>query len=174
MRLSDRQRRRAISLCVAACLVGVMAAGRVEAAEEATQPPSVLSAIASRLDPVLHRYYPGAKAQIKSDRVMFEHDTRVFLVHVPLKTGEWQEAREVKGPNRQGIFCTIQLRDGRYNGAAVLPQTFNQRYFETTVAQAPSPDGSRYLYIHLSYPGDVRPGFQKEFWEVVRTAWTNP
>lgn len=177
LRSADKQREtrmRPVVLCVAAALVGATLVGRAQAAGGASEPHPILSRIASRLHPVFHRHYPGTKAQIDSDRVVFEHGTRVFLIHVPLKTGEWQKAREVKGPDRNGILCTIQLRDGRYDGAAVLPQTFNERYFETTVAQEPSPDGSRYLYVHLSYPSGVRAGFQKEFWEVVRTAWSTP
>jgi hypothetical protein len=165
---------RAVILCLAIAVLAAPLTRRAEANWDASEERSMLSQVASRLDPVFDRYYPGTRSQIDGDHIVFEHDTRVFLIHVPLKTGEWQEAREVKGPNRDGILCTIEMRDGRYNGAAVLPQTFNDRYFETTVAQEPSPDGSRYLYVHLSYPSGVRAGFLREFWEVVRTTWTAP
>lgn len=165
---------RAVILCLAAAFVVTTPAGRAEAIAGAVEPSAVLSEIASRLNPIFQRHYPGTKSQIGSDRIVFEHDTRVFLIHVPLKTGEWQEAREIKGPNRNGILCTIELRDGRYDGAAVLPQTFNERYFETTVSQMPSLDGTRCLYVHLSFPSGVQVGFQKEFWDVMRKAWSRP
>jgi hypothetical protein len=154
------------SLIVAA-LVG--ANGRVEPETTSTSP--ILTGLQSRLRPVLQRYYPQAKSQVRGEVLQFEQDTRVFLIHIPLKTGEWQEAREVKGPNQGGILCTIELRNGRYDGAAVLPQTFNDRYFETLVMAEASPDQSRYLYVHLSYPHGVERRFLGEFHEVVRSAW---
>lgn len=161
------------AVVLAAALVAATLTGRAQAAA-GSEPDPVLREISSRLSPIFQRYYPGTRSRIDGDRVVFEHDTRVFLIHVPLKTGEWQEAREIEGPNPDGILCTIELREGRYEGAASLPQTFNDRYFETTVTQEPSPDGSRHLYVHLSYPREVRAGFQKEFWEVVNAAWSRP
>ena len=112
-----------------AAIVGATGGAEPEAA--AASP--VLTDLMSRLRPVLQRYYPTARSQVRGNLLEFEHETRVFLVHIPLKTGEWQEAREIRGPNHGGILCTIDLRDGRYDGPAVLPQTFNERYFETLV-----------------------------------------
>jgi hypothetical protein len=152
--------------------ITVAASGSTRGAEaKATAPGLTLSDLLSDLRPVFQRYYPEAKSQLRGDLLEFEHDTRVFLIHVPLKTGEWQEAREIRGPNPGGILCTIELRDGRYNGAAVLPQTFNNRYFDTAVMAVASPDQSRHLYVHLSYPDTVKKGFLVEFQETVRTAW---
>lgn len=132
-------------LCLVVTVVGAAVNGRAGASSSASGPPVVLSKLASRLDPILQRYYPRAKVTIESSRVAFEYDTRVFLVHSALKTGEWQEAREIKGPDRNGILCTIELREGRYDGAAILPQTFNEHYFQTMVMQAPTRDGAHYL-----------------------------
>ena len=48
-------------------------------------------------------YYPEAAFTIEENRITFEYDTRTFLIHYPLKTGEWQEAAETKGPNKDGV-----------------------------------------------------------------------
>ncbi len=133
----------------------------------------VLRHLYSSLQPVFQRYYPTVKSALTSTGIEFEHDTRMFLIHVPLKTGEWQEAREIKGPNRRGILCHIGLVEGKYNGAAMLPQTFNDRYFETLVMAVARPDESAYLYIHLSYPHLVDARFQQEFHETLKNAWRN-
>jgi hypothetical protein len=140
---------------------------RVEAAEA----PPALTRLYSRLRPVFERRYPEVRSQQEKDSIEFAQDTRTFLIHTRLKTGEWQEAREVKGPNRQGVLCSIELRRGKYNGAAVLPQTFDQRYFQTLVMSVPSPDEAAYFYVHLSYPDEVDPGFLKDFQETVQQAW---
>jgi|JI10StandDraft_1071094.scaffolds.fasta_scaffold202019_2 hypothetical protein len=155
-------------------LVSAISSGQANAHSSATESPSVLSTLASRLNPILQRHYPHAKVTIEGNRIAFEYDTRVFLVHSALKTGEWQEAREVEGPNRNGILCAIELREGRYDGAAVLPQTFNEHYFQTTVMQVPSRDGARYLYVPLSFPSGAQAGFQQEFSDLMRSAWDGP
>jgi hypothetical protein len=154
------------SVVVAAFLEGTSGAEAKAAA-----PSPILADLLIRLRPVLQRYYPDAQSRLRGDLLEFEHDTRVFLIHSRLKTGGWQEAREMRGPNTGGILGTIELRDGPYNGAAVLPQTFNNRYFETLVMAEASDDQSQYLYVHLSYPDSVKSGFLAEFREVVRAAW---
>src|SRR6185295_11725640 len=116
-------------------------------------------------------YYPNAKTELAGGRIHFEHDTRVFMVHTALMTGEWQEARPTIGPNPHGILCNIELVPGVYNGQAVLPQTFNECYFETLAMAVASPTGSHYLSVHLSYPSGVDPWFRKEFDDVLRDAW---
>jgi hypothetical protein len=136
---------------------------------DATSPE--LTRLYSRLRPVFQRHYSGVSSRLKRDSIDFEHDTRTFLIHVRLKTGEWQEAREVKGPNRRGIVCHIELRGGKYGGAAILPQTFDHHYFQTLVVEVPSPGETSHFYVHLSYPDEVNRGFLKDFQEAVQQAW---
>ena len=159
-------------MMILATVVVAAFVGNTSGAEaKATAPDPILSDLLIRLRPVLQRYYPDAQPRLRGDLLEFEHDTRVFFIHTRLKTGEWQEARETRGPNSGGILGTIELRQGLYNGAALLPQTFDSRYFQTLVmAEAPE-DKSRYLYVHLSYPDTVKSGFLAEFREVVRTVW---
>ena len=133
----------------------------------------MLTRLYSRLRPVFQRHYSEVSSQRERHSIEFAHDTRTFFIHARLKTGEWQEAREVKGPNRRGILCSIELRQGRYDGAAVLPQTFDHQYFQTRVMAVPAPAETSYFYAHLSYPDEVNPGFLKDFEETVQQAWTD-
>jgi len=55
------------------------------------------------------------------------------IVHEPLKTGEWQHARETIGPQRGGVVGNMELRTGKYLGAAAVPQAFDKRYFTLQV-----------------------------------------
>ncbi len=134
-------------------------------------PANMLPQLYTRLIPTFERYYPNIRSQLAPRSIEFEHDTRIFLIHMPLRTGEWQDAREVKGPNLRGILCHIELIDGRYQGAAMLPQTFDYRYFKTLAMAVASPNGLAYLYVHLSYPERVDAGFLEEFQGTLRTAW---
>ena len=121
----------------------------------------------SELRTLFHRYYPDATSRALNDTIHFEYNTRVFLVQEPLKTGEWQDARETRGPNRGGILCDIELRKLRYLGAAVVPQTFDKRYFRLLVLAPYSVSHDRHLYVHLYYPANVSSVFLQEFFSVI-------
>lgn len=123
------------------------------------------------LRPLFLEHYPQATSELKGDQWQVEFDTRAFLIHRALMTGEWQEAMEVRGPNRGGILCNVQLQPGVYNGQAVLPQTFDEHYFRTLVLQVPSPRRDAYLYIHLSYPDSVDREFLGAFTRALDAFW---
>ena len=63
----------------------------------------------SELQTLFRKHYPKATSHLLKDQIHFEHDTRVFLVHEPLKTGDWQDPRETRGPKPGGILCDITL-----------------------------------------------------------------
>src|SRR5262249_47102325 len=65
------------------------------------------------------KYYPDAKTEFKQHTIHFEARARPFMVHEQLKTGEWQDARETIGPQRGGVVGDMELRSGKYLGAAV-------------------------------------------------------
>ena len=78
------------------------------------------------------------------------------MIHTALKTGEWQAANEVEGPKRHGgVLGELEVRPGRWAGAAVVPQTFDQQYF-TTYVMAPYAEGCDcHLVADLHYPDTV-------------------
>src|SRR5262249_35824851 len=111
-------------------LVASLAAVGAEAQKDLPS-TAVLPRLHPRLLPIFHLHYPKIRSKVAGDSIEFDYDTRKFLIHYPSKTGEWQDAYEVKGPNPHGILCHIKLVQGRYQGAAMLPQTFDDRYFKT-------------------------------------------
>ena len=72
------------------------------------------------------------------------------MVHEPLKTGEWQDART-----------------GKYLGAAAVPQAFDKRYFTLQVMAPYSEARDVHLYTHLLYPADASKVFLSEFTDLV-------
>jgi hypothetical protein len=92
------------------------------------------------------------------------------MVHFPLKTGEWQPTREVKGPKQKGILGSVKLQKGRYEGAALLPQTFDSCYFSGMVPAPYCRECDSHLYVHLSVPRLGRnEQFIKEFHDLVNS-----
>ncbi len=113
------------------------------------------------------RYYPDAKTELRQQTIHFESRTRRFMVHEQLKTGEWQDAHETIGPQRGGVVGDMELRSGKYLGAAVVPQAFDKRYF-TLLVMAPYSDArDAHLYTHVLYPADASKVFLSEFTDLV-------
>jgi hypothetical protein len=121
----------------------------------------------SELRALFHRYYPSVTSNILNDEIHFEDNTRIFLIHRPLKTGEWQDASETRGPKRGGILCDIHFVKGRYAGAAAVPQTFDERYFKVLLLASYSAKQDAHLLVRLSFPDDAKEAFLKVFTESV-------
>jgi len=108
---------------------------------------------------LLLEFYPKAKCTKKDDTLECRFNTRTFMIHHAYKTGEWQEAVPQEGPNRGGILCTISHARGPWMGAAMVPQTFEYRYFSTLLMAPYNKSIDTHLTANLSYPDNV----QKQF-----------
>ena len=144
------------------CLLAV--AGRT-AAHDAPRPD--LNPLLEQVRALVVKYYPKATVNLKDQAIHFEFNTRKFLIHEPLLTGEWQDAREETGPQKGGIYGDIELRAGEYGGMAVAPQAFDKRYFILLLMAPYSKKLDHHLYAHLKYPGDAPKEFLKEFERLV-------
>ncbi len=149
-------------LCLALSAMSVYAQNT-----ETLQDPR-LKQIYSSVQRIVKRHYPDATSHLLKNKIHFESNTRLFIIHVPLKTGEWQDPWEERGPRKGGILGTIELRDGEYTGAAMVPQTFDRLYY-TIILMAPySKKHNCHLYVHLYVPKhESKPEFTKEFTELV-------
>lgn len=136
-----------VILSVMSCIILAMPSRCTETAV----PKDTLFADVEKL---MREFYP-AECTIKSGRFECRFNTRTFMIHNALKTGEWQDARPQEGPNRGGVLCTISCEDGPWNGAAMVPQTFEYRYF-TSLLMAPYNKGQdKHLVARLYYPDNV-------------------
>lgn len=139
-----------------------------ESEDQRSQVPSIERFYAD-LETLIARHYPAATFQRLQDGVHFEYDTRVFLVHEPLKTGEWQDAFEMRGPNRGGVLGNITLEKGPYQGAAEVPQSFDKRYFTMLLMAPDLPALDAHVRVELWYPANVDAGFVKDFTKLVES-----
>ena len=114
-------------------------------------------------------YYPKVTSHVLKHKIHFEHDTRIFIVHIPDMGGDWQDPSEERGPNKAGILCDMELRPGDYGGTAPLPATFDRHYYKVLVIAPYSKKYDCYLYAHLYYPANavVSPKFLKQFQDLI-------
>lgn len=109
------------------------------------------------------KHYPKASISMKDETIHVEYNTRKYMIHEPLLTGEWQDAHEEVGPQKGGVYADIELRPGTYRGMAVVPQSFDKRYFTLLLLAPYSKKLDHHLYVHLKYPRDVSKEFLDEF-----------
>jgi hypothetical protein len=151
-------RSRTFLLATTSLLAG---AGAARAEDRAAPDLEPLLAEVRRL---VGRHYPKAEFSHEGQAIRFQFNTRRFMVHELTRVGdEWQDAREEPGPQPGGIYCDMELREGRYSGPLGLPQTFDKRYFKLYHAAPYSRDLGRHLSVHLKYPGRASEEFLREF-----------
>ena len=158
--------RRAVERILCAVAIAVVATVMAPAAAQPLTDPD-LTRLYSELRPLFRRFYPGVSASTADAEIRFESDTRVFSIHHPTKTGEWQDASPTRGPNRGGILCEILLAKGRFQGAAAVPQTFDEKYFKVLLLAPYSTRRDAHLIVRLSFPDGTSKEFLRRFTELV-------
>jgi hypothetical protein len=88
-------------------------------------------------------------------------------LRLTLKTGEWQDPWEQRGPNRDGIICDIEVFAGEYVGAAMAPQDFDKRYFTHRLMAPYSKRLNAHLRVDIRYSRRVPAGFLDQLSAVV-------
>jgi hypothetical protein len=129
----------------------------------ADTPKADLKPLLEEVRKVVETHYPKAQVTLKEQAIHFEFNTRKFMVHEPLLTGEWQDAHEEAGPQKGGILGDLELREGQNGGMAVVPQSFDKRYFTVLLLAPYSQKLDQHLLVRLKYPRDVPKEFLKEF-----------
>jgi hypothetical protein len=145
------------ALSTTCALIGLSRA----AADDAPKPD--LKPLLEEVRKLVEKHYPNGKVTLKDQTIHFEFNTRKFMVHEPLLTGEWQDAHEEVGPQKGGIYGDIDLRPGEYEGMAVVPQSFDKRYFTLLLLAPYFKKSDQHLYVHVKYPRDVPKEFLEEF-----------
>ena len=126
-------------------------------------PPQWFGSFNSHVRRLVRRHYPQATSHVLGNKIHFEYDTRLFIVHEPLKNGRWQDPWEQRGPKKDGILGQIEFRRGRYGGAALAPQVFEKPYFRILLLAPYSEECDCHLYTHLTYPTTTDPKFLQGF-----------
>jgi hypothetical protein len=120
-----------------------------------------------QIQSLVKQHYKKATFHRLNGKIHFEYSTRIFLLHNPWKNGEWQDPHEERGPTQRGIYCDIEIRRGKYWGAAMVPQTFDKRYFMLALFAPYSERLDAHMYVHLKYPSRASDDFLNELTSLI-------
>jgi hypothetical protein len=119
-------------------------------ADDAPKPD--LKPLLAEVCKLVEKHYPKAEVALKDGDIHFQFNTRKFMIHEPLLTGEWQDAHEEVGPQKGASSRLASSPAVRRPGcrAAVVRQAVLRR-----AADGPYPRNDHHLYVRLKYPRDV-------------------
>lgn len=124
------------------------------------------------LGSLVRNYYPEASLTNGDHSIHFEYRARDFMIHEPLMTGDWQDARTERGPNTKGVVCDITLLSGKYeNNQWIMIRDpsghdywiFDKRYYKELLFIVYSKTRDCHLYVHLRVPADADQQFIGKF-----------
>lgn len=127
-----------------------------------------LQPLADQLRVVVQKHYPKATVKIKKDPTLdadfieVSFNTRKYWIHSPTLSGTWQDAHEEIGPQRGGVYATLELRDGLYKGQAAAPQDFDERYYVMRLMAPYSRKLDQHLYVHFKFAKDASKEFKAD------------
>ncbi len=123
---------------------------------------AALDGVQRAVAPVIRQYFPEAEVKRTDTSYIAKHGVMQFTVHGQSKTGEIAaQTHQEEGPNYRGFILDIALQDGRYQGAAVIPQHLKRPYWTTFIDAAAVAGEDKHLWIRFSYGGRLDPEFQK-------------
>jgi len=130
--------------------------------------PAEQTELADRISKIVREYYPDAK--IAQDNGVFRasHGTMMFTIHPRNKTGEVQEKTyQAEGPNFKGFIIALSLQEGRYEGAAAVPQTLGEPYWQTYIDRPATADSQGHHVINFSYGSRLNEEFKTAIFEIL-------
>ncbi len=113
---------------------------------------SPLDNVAEGLSKIAEGLKPVASVIQDGRAVTLSFNTRTFMVHSSDRLGHRsKEAHETVGPRYDGLIVQITVQDGRYFGAALIPQNLRRPYWTTFVNAYPITKGKQHLHVNISY-----------------------
>src|SRR5690348_13781988 len=104
------------------------------------------------LTATIRKHCPEAKIEVTEDEFVARSGTMMFTLHSRSKSGEvYPQTYQQEGPNFKGFILRVALHDGKYEGAAVVPQTLQGPYFPTFIDAPPVEKGHKHYLVHFSY-----------------------
>jgi hypothetical protein len=110
------------------------------------------SQLFDKLQALFSKHYPQALIERTDKTFTAKFRAKSFMIRLPLKTGELQPARAIEGPAEGGIVCSVEIAPGRWQGAAMVPQSFDHQHFTSLLMAPYSTKSNSHLVAHLDYP----------------------
>ena len=112
------------------------------------------------------KYYPAYVSHFSDNKMHFEYNVGVLLTYTVVG---YENPVIVRGPQKGGVEADLELMPGKYNGQAVLPQTFEHVNYMSFGLAPYSSTCDCYWSVSLKYPkDDISQDFLKQFRERVQ------
>lgn len=120
------------------------------------------------LSGAIRKRCPDAKIGVSEQAFVASYGTMMFALHGRSKTGEiFPQTYEEEGPNFKGFILRIVLHDGKYQGAATVPQTLQGPYFRTFIDALATDDGKKYYEVRFSFGNGLDPQLKEAIFEAL-------
>jgi hypothetical protein len=121
-----------------------------------------------KLTETIRKHCPEAKIEVTKDEFVAKTGTMMFTIHGRSKTGEIDAKKyQQEGPNFKGFILRVGLHDGKYEGAAVVPQTLEGPYFPTFLDAPSTEKGKKHYEVRFSFGSRLDPHLKKAIFEVI-------
>ncbi|HEY7310080.1 MAG TPA: hypothetical protein VH643_12030 [Gemmataceae bacterium] len=120
------------------------------------------------LTKTIRKHCPDAKIEVTKQAFVAKYGAMMFTLHGRSKSGEFfPETHRQEGPNFKGFILHVEVHDGRYQGAAVVPQTLQGPYFPTFLDAPAFEKGNQHYLVKFSYGSRIDPDLKKAIFEAI-------
>jgi hypothetical protein len=138
----------------------------VAAGNALAEPPP--DELVQKLTKVIRTHCPEAKIEVTKQEFIAKFETMMFTLHRRNKAGEvFPDTYQEEGPNWKGFMLRITLHDGKYQGAAVVPQTLQQPYFSTYIDASAAEQKDKHYFVAFSYGSRLDENLKKAIFEAI-------
>jgi len=143
-------------------------AALVAASGLSAEPPS--DELVQKLTEMIRKHCPEAKIEVTKQEFVAKSGTMMFTLHGRSKAGEVSPVTyQQEGPNFKGFMLRVSVNEGKYQGAAVVPQTLQGPYFPTFIDAPPVEKENKHYWVGFSYGSRLDPDLKKAIFEAIPT-----
>jgi hypothetical protein len=129
-------------------------------------PPS--DELIEKLTKAIRKHCPDATFEMTKQEFVAKFETMTYTLHARGKSGEaFERTYQEEGPKFKGFLLRVELREGKYEGAAVVPQTLQEPYYSTFIDASNVEKDNKHHFVHFSYGGRLDPELKKAIIEVI-------
>jgi hypothetical protein len=124
--------------------------------------------LTNKLSTTIREHCPDALIEISESGFSAKHGTMMFTVHGKSKTGEvFPQTYQEEGPNFKGFLLRVSLKEGAYEGAAVVPQTLRGPYYPTFIDAPRTENGVHHYWVRFSFGSRLDPKLRDAILNVI-------
>jgi hypothetical protein len=124
--------------------------------------------LTKKLSATILEHCPDALIEVSDSGFTAKHGTMMFTMHGKSKTGEvFPQTYQEEGPNFRGFLLNVSLKEGAYEGAAVVPQTLQGPYFPTFIDAPRTDDGVHHYWVRFSFGRRLDPKLRDAIFDAI-------